>query len=150
MLRAISLGVFWRGALDQGDHPVDEALSPGFWVIRTTMRSESTRGATGDRRPVTTGLTDHRGRLAGDGRLVDGGDALDDLAVAGDDLASLDNDTVADAEVLTGYLFFTVVVGEATGDGVDAGLAKRGSLRLASTFRNCLGEVGENRCGPEP
>ncbi len=48
--------------------------------------------AAGDAGAVAAGLADDRGRLAGDGRLVDRGDAFDDLAVAGDDLAGLDHD----------------------------------------------------------
>ena len=51
--------------------------------------------AAGDAGAVAAGLADHRGRLAGDGRLVDRRDALDDLAVAGDDLPGLDHDQVA-------------------------------------------------------
>ena len=42
---------------------------------------------------VAAGLADDGGRLAGDGRFVDRGDALDDLAVAGDDLPGLDTTT---------------------------------------------------------
>ena len=49
-------------------------------------------GAAGDRAAVAAALADDRRGLAGDGRLVHRGDALDDLAVAGDDLAGLDHD----------------------------------------------------------
>ena len=51
--------------------------------------------AAGDRRAVAAGLADHRRGLAGDGRLVDRGDALDDLAVGGDEVARLADDEVA-------------------------------------------------------
>ena len=46
-------------------------------------------GSAGDGRAVAAGLADHRSRLAGDGRLVDRGDPLDDVPVAGDHLAGL-------------------------------------------------------------
>ena len=46
---------------------------------------------------VAAGLADDRSRLAGDGGLVDAGDPLDDVAVAGDDLAGHDDDPVAEA-----------------------------------------------------
>ena len=61
--------------------------SPGLAVMRTTMRSESTLvpPVTAERSPPA--LADDRRGLAGDGRLVDRGDALDDLAVAGDEHA---------------------------------------------------------------
>ena len=49
----------------------------------------------GDRRAVASRLADHRRRLAGDRRLVDRGDALDDLAVGGDEVAGLAHDEVA-------------------------------------------------------
>ena len=98
MLRAISFGVFWRlGALDQGDHAVEEALARSGGDAHHDPVGEHP-GAAGDRRAVAAGLADDRGRLAGDGRLVDGGDALDDVAVAGDQLAGLDDAQVADVE----------------------------------------------------
>ena len=61
-------------------------VSPGFAVIWTTMRSESTLVPPVTELAVAAGLADHRRGLAGDRRLVDAGDALDDVAVAGDGL----------------------------------------------------------------
>ena len=72
--------------------------SPGAVVISHDDPVGQHGGAAGDRGPVAAGLADHRGRLAGDRRLVDGGDALDDVAVARDDLAGLDDHPVADAQ----------------------------------------------------
>ena len=81
-----------RRALDQGDHPVDERLArAGGDAHHDLVRQHA--GAAGDRRAVATRLPDHRGRLAGDRRLVDAGDALDDLAVARDHLARGHHDT---------------------------------------------------------
>src|SRR5581483_9075149 len=51
------------------------------------------------RAAITTGLTDHRRRLAGDRRLVDAGDAVDHVAVARYRLARLDDDVVAEPEL---------------------------------------------------
>ena len=68
---------------------------PGSWVISTTIRSREHARAAGDRAAVAAGLADHRRRLAGDRRLVDRGDALDHGAVAGDQLAGLDDHDVA-------------------------------------------------------
>ena len=82
------------GALDQRDHPVDEALAR----LLGDLDDDAVRqhaGAAGDRRAVAAGLADHRRGLAGDGRLVHRGNAFHDVAVAGDDLAGLDDDDVA-------------------------------------------------------
>ena len=51
--------------------------------------------AAGDAGAVAAGLANHRGRFAGDGRFVDRGDAFDDLAVAGNDLAGFDDHAIA-------------------------------------------------------
>ncbi len=57
-------------------------------VIRTTIRSDSP-GATRHRGTVAARLpADHRCRFAGDRRLVDGGNAFDDLAVRTDRFAT--------------------------------------------------------------
>ena len=83
-------------ALDEGDHPVDEALAG----LGRDLDDDAVRehlGAAGDRAPVAAGLADDRRGLAGDRRLVDAGHALDDVAVAGDDLAGDDDDPVAEA-----------------------------------------------------
>ena len=74
------------GPFDQGDHPVDEALARLGGDLHHDPVGQHP-GAAGDRRAVAARLADDRGRLAGDGRLVDRGDALDDVAVAGDQLA---------------------------------------------------------------
>ena len=73
-------------------------VSPGSAVMRTTIRSDRTRRAAGDRRAVAAALADDGRRLAGDRRLVHRGDPLDHLAVARDHLAGLDDDHVALAQ----------------------------------------------------
>ncbi len=85
-------------ALDQGDHPVDEAL-PGLLRDRDDDPVGEHLGAAGDGAAIAAGLPDHRGRLAGDGGLVHAGDALHHVAVAGDDVAGLADDHVALAQL---------------------------------------------------
>ena len=82
------------GALDERDHAVEERLARLLRHLDDEPVREQPRAA-GDRRAVAAGLADHRRRLAGDRRLVDRADALDDLAVGGNDLARLDDDDVA-------------------------------------------------------
>src|ERR1700727_2201137 len=87
---AISFGVFCRLAPSTSAIIRSMKLSPGFCVILTTMRSDSTVVP-----PVTAGFADHWGGFARDGGFVDGGDAFHDIAVARDDLSGLDDDDVA-------------------------------------------------------
>ena len=83
-----------RGALDERDHAVEEDSARLLGDLDHDPVGEHARAA-GDRGAVAAGLADHRRRLAGDRRLVDGGDALDHGAVARDHLAGLDDDDVA-------------------------------------------------------
>ena len=71
------------GALDEGDHPVDERL-PGTRGDPHHDLVREHHGAAGDGRAVAAGLPDHRRRLTGHRGLVDRRDALDDVAVTGD------------------------------------------------------------------
>ena len=86
------------GALDERDHAVEERLARLLGDLDHEPVGEQTRAA-GDGRAVAAGLADHRRGLARDRGLVDRADALDDLAVGGDDLARLDDDDVAAPEV---------------------------------------------------
>ena len=105
------------GPFDQGDHAVEEGIA-GMAVICTTMRSDKHAGAAGNAGAVAAGLADHRGRLAGDGRLVDRGHALDDFAVAGDHLAGDDLDPVAGCGGPSNRLFqIAAVRADAAGRG---------------------------------
>ena len=81
-------------ALDQGDHPVDEALTGLLRDPHDDAVGEH-RGAAGHRGAVAAGLPDHRRGFTGDRRLVHRRNAFQDIAVARDDLPGLDDDDVA-------------------------------------------------------
>ncbi len=143
-------GLLALGALDEGDHPVEEALAR----VRAHPHPDPVREhgrAAGDGGSVAAGFADDRRGLAGDDRFVDGGGALDHLAVAGDDLARHDDDDVALAQGLGRHLL---------GDPAGRGLAVRERLRprlaqgvglgLAAAFGERLGEVREDDREPEP
>ena len=137
------------GPLDEGDHPVEERLAR----LRRDPHDDAVGedpGASGDGRAVAAGFADHRRRLAGDGRLVDRGDALDDVTVAGDHLAGLDDDQVADLQLRRRNIDDGAVVEADVGDRLRAGLAQGVGLGLAPTFGDRLGEVGEQHREPQP
>ena len=93
------------GALDERDHPVDEALAR----LLRDLDDDAVRqhgGAAGDRRAVATGFADDRRRLAGDRRFIHRRNAFHHVAVTGDDLAGLDDDDVALLQQRCGDLLF--------------------------------------------
>ena len=86
------------GALDERDHAVEERLAGLRRDLHDDLVGEHPRAAR-DRAAVATRLADHRRRLAGDRRLVDRRDALDHVAVAGNELAGPDDAEVADLQL---------------------------------------------------
>ena len=151
--RDLVRGLLPLGALDQRDHAVEEALARlGGDPDDEPVRDEP--GAAGDGRAVAAGFADHRRGLAGDGALVDRGDALDDLAVGRDDVAGLDEDDVAAAELRGRHRLEGVVrrVGgrQLLAGGLGLGGAQARRLRLAAALGDRLGEVREEHGQPEP
>ena len=146
---AISFGVFWR--LAPSTRPIIRSRNDSAGIDRDPNHDPVGEhlGAAGDRRAVAAALADHRRRLAGDRRLVHRGDALDDLAVAGDDLAGLDHDHVALAQ-LGGGDQLLAAVHELAGHGLLAQPAERRRLGLAAALGQRLGEVREEDGEPEP
>ena len=69
-------------SFDETDHPVEERL-PGVGRDLDDDAVRQDHRAAGDRGTVAAGFADDRRRLAGDRRLVDGGDALDDVPSPG-------------------------------------------------------------------
>ena len=146
MPSAISFGVLRRSAPStRRDHPVEERLARLLRDLDDDAVGQDARAA-GDRRAVAAGLADDRRGLAGDGRLVDGRDALDDRAVARDDLAGLDDDDVAAAQLGGGLLG---AVGQRARSSSCASRAAR-RLRLAAALGDRLGEVAEHHREPQP
>ena len=95
MFSAISFGVFCRFAPSTRAIIRSMKLSPGLLRDLDDDPVRQHLGAAGHRAAVAARLADHRRRLTGDGRLVDARDALDHVAVAGHDLAGLDDHVVA-------------------------------------------------------
>ena len=135
------------GALDERDHAVEERLAGLLRDLDHEPVGEQPRAA-GDGRAVAAGLADHGRRLAGDRRLVDRADALDDLAVGRDDLAGLDDHDVAALRARApGDLARRRAAARCVGR---PGRAQRARLRLAAALGDRLGEVREQHRQPEP
>ena len=76
------------GAFHQGNHPVEKRLA-GVGGDADHNAVGKHLGAAGDRRAVPAALADDGRGFAGDGTLIDRGDSLGDLAVAGNELPRL-------------------------------------------------------------
>ena len=137
------------GALDERDHPVEERLARLLGHLDHEPVGEQPRAA-GDAGAVAAGLADHRRRLAGDRRLVDRADTLDDLAVGGDDLARLDDHDVALLELGRRDLLDGAVADIRRDGRGRARRAQRVRLRLAPALGDRLGEVREQHGQPQP
>ena len=108
--------------------------------------------AAGNRRAVAARLADDGRRFAGNRRLVDRGHAFDHFAVRGNNVAGFDQHDVADLE--RGRRHQPIVlrspepVNSLAWVSVRAGAAV--GLRLAATFGDGFGEVGEQHGEPQP
>ena len=153
MLSAISFGVFCRSAPSTSAIMRSRKLSPGSRRDAHHQPVGDDAGAAGDRRAVAAGFADDRRGLAGDGGFVDRGDALDDLAVGGDQVAGLDEDEVADAQARLDTAPSLAVrrpAASASRRRLGLGGAERVGPRLAAALGHRLGEVGEEDGEPEP
>ena len=82
MLRAISFGVFLsRSALDKADHSVEKTVARIGSDSDQNPVADHTCSA-GDRTPVSAAFANHGRRFAGNRRLIDTRNSLDDFAVA--------------------------------------------------------------------
>ena len=154
MFSAISFGVFCRRAPSTSAIMRSRNVSPGIGGDAHDEPVGEHARAAGHGAPVAAALADHRRALAGDGALVHRGDALDDLAVAGDEVARLHEHEVAARAAAADATSSTARVpprlGEALGDHVLAGPPQRVGLRLAPSLGHGLGEVREEHREPEP
>ena len=153
MVRAISLGVFWRLAPSTMAIMRSRKVSPGLTVTRITSQSDSTRVP-----PVTALQSPPASRITGADSPVMADSSTEATPSItspspGIDLAGLDQHQVALAQ-----LFRIDDVGggvmarlrELLGQDRPAHALQRRRLGLAPAFRHGLGEVGKQHREPEP
>ena len=150
MFKAISFGVFCRSAPSTSAIIRSRNVSPGFEVILIVIAIGQHPRAAGHRAAVAAGFADHRRALAGDHRFVDGGDALDDLAVAGNPLAGRNDHDVAGPQLRGRHLLDPSGRREPVRKRVGPRLAQRLGLRLAARFGHGLGEGRKQHGEPQP
>ena len=135
-------------AFDQRNHAVEKAVAFFHRDANDDAVAQHARAA-GDRAAVAAAFADDRRGFAGDRRFVHAGDAFDDIAVGGNDIARFANDEVALLQIRRGNFFFAAVA-QAARHGVLARFAQAGGLRFAATFRHGFGEIREEHREPEP
>ena len=142
-------GLLAFGTLDQRDHSIEKGLAGVGGDFDLHPIRQHARAA-GHRRAIAACLANDWSGFAGDRRFVDRCDALDDLAVAGDELAGFDSNDVAGAKLRAGDRFGRAVGAKSVGHGLALGLAQRVGLGLAAALGHGFGEVREEHGEPEP
>ncbi len=137
------------GPFHQGNHAVEEGTARRGRnldddAVRKDARSARDAGA------VPASLADHGSRLAGDRRLVDGGHAIEDFAVAGNHLAGDHFHVVSRAERGGNRLLDRPVRTETTGRRGPPRLPQGVGLGLAAGLGDSRGEVREQQCRHQP
>ena len=152
MFSAISFGVLWRCAPSTMAIMRSRKLSPGFAVTRTLSQSDTTRvpPVTAERSPPLSRMTGADSPVIADSS--DRRDALDDLAVRGNDVPSLHQDDVAGMEVAAAdALMAAGVRGDQTfRHGFLVRRAQAVGARLAPALGHRFGEGREQHREPEP
>ena len=151
MLRAISLGVFCRSAPSTSAIMRSRKVSPGLAVMRTTIRSDSTRvpPVTAERSPPDSRMTGADSPVMADSST----EAMPSTTSPSPGISSPAATThdVADLQQRsTGHLLDRAVGPPDVGDGLGPGLAQRVGLGLAPALGHGLGEVGEQHREPQP
>ena len=127
--------LFAGSAFDQSDHAVKEAVAR----VRGDADFQPVgydRCAAGHGTEIAAGFPHYRSGLTRDGRLVYRSDALNNLSVAGDDLARLHHDDIAFFQFAGQNGFLRAVLQQQTGLCILLRLFQTGGLRFAPSFRH--------------
>ncbi len=141
------------GAFHHGDHAVEEGFARVDAALDHQPVGKNARPA-GHRGEIAAGFADHRRGFAGDGALVDRRAALDDFAVARDDVAGFHQHHIAFAQLIGRHV--AAICAPCFGsrqflrNAVLFHPFQAVGLRLAAAFRQRFGEVGEQHGKPQP
>ena len=135
-------------AFHQRDHAIQEAVALFHRDADDDAVAKDARAA-GDRAAVASAFTDDGRGFAGDGGLIDAGNAFHDIAVSRNDVAGLAHDEVALLKSGAGT-FSSCPFEQAAGDRVFARFAQTLGLGFAAALSHGFGEVGEEHGEPEP
>ena len=146
MPSAISFGVLRRSAPSTSAIMRSRKLSPGSWVISTTIRSESTRvpPVTALRSPPDSRITGADSPVMADSST----EAMPSITVPSPGISSPASTTTTSPRWQLGGRLLAAVAQPR--DGLGAHRAQRRGLGLAAALGERLGEVGEDDGQPQP
>ena len=130
-------------SLHEADHVVEESFA-GIGRDLDEQPVGEDGGAARDRAAIAARFADHGCGFSGDGRFVDGGRPLDDLAVARDLLPGADKHNVVLAQLGGVDLLEGAVLAAPLSHQLLAGSPQRARLGLAAALGHRLGEIGED------
>lgn len=144
-------GLLPLGPFHQGNHAIQRAFARVVADVHPDLVGND-GGVAGHAAAVGARLADDGGGFAGDGRLVDRGDAGDHFAVGRDHLAAAHQHQIAFEQAGGRYPLALVIL--RAGDPTSLELAHAGlqtvGPRLAAPLGQGLGEVGKPEGEPEP
>ena len=150
MLRAISLGVFCGWPPRRGRSCGRGRSRPGLAVMRTTIRSDSTRvpPVTAERSPPDSRMTGADSPVMADSSTL----AMPSMISPSPGITSpaTTTHTSPSCELRAGHLVDRAVGRRTWADRLGPGLAQRVGLGLAPALGHGLGEVGEQHREPQP
>jgi hypothetical protein len=114
------------GAFHQPDHAVNETVAGIGGDLEVDFSCQQF-GPANHTAMIAAGFTQHRGRFAGDSRLVDGGHAPHNFAIGGDVLTLADPHPITFAELVGIDRLFTAIL-KTTGFERAFGRAQTGGL----------------------
>ena len=136
-------------AFHQRDHAVEKRFAGIGSDLDLDLIRQHSRAA-GDRAAVAAGFANDRRAFARDDGFIDGRDAFDHVAIAGDQVARVADDDIAGAQHGRTGLFDLAGRRHAFRQSVGLRLAQAVGLSFAARFRHRFGEVREQHREPEP
>jgi hypothetical protein len=132
----------------ESNHAIEKTAALFHRYPNDNAVAQHTRAAS-YRAAIAAAFANHRSGFAGDGSFINAGDPFNHIAICGNHVAGLANDEVALLQDWCGHFFLTAIV-EAARHRFLTSSSQTGGLRLAATFGNSFGEIGEEHGEPQP